>query len=89
LAWSGEGKISKVEISMDGGTDWRGATLSPGPRFEWESWRASVNLSQSGVVELVCRATDAQGHVQPEQRDPGRLDAYVENWYHRIRLVMV
>jgi DMSO/TMAO reductase YedYZ molybdopterin-dependent catalytic subunit len=89
LAWSGQGEISKVEISADGGTNWSDASLSPGDSYEWALWRASVELSQPGVVELVCRASDAAGHTQPGRRDPGRLDGYVENWYHRVPVVVV
>ena len=89
LAWSGEGDISKVEVSADGGTHWGEATLSLRSRYEWASWRASVELSQPGVVELICRATDTRGHSQPDQRDPGRLDGYGQTWYHRVRVVVV
>ncbi len=89
LAWSGEGDISKVEVSADGGTHWGEPTLSLRSRYEWASWRASVELSQRGVVELICRATDTRGHSQPDQRDPGRLDGYGQNWYHRVRVVVV
>src|SRR5437762_6006676 len=89
LAWSGEGDISKVEVSADGGTHWGEATSSLRSRYEWASWRASVELSQPGVVELICRASDTRGHSQPDQRDPGRLDGYGQTWYHRVRVIVV
>jgi molybdenum-dependent oxidoreductase-like protein len=77
LAWCGAGNVRKVEISGDGGAHWSDAAIPPGSRYEWVLWRATVKLSQPGAVELVCRATDAEGHTQPEQREPGRLDEYV------------
>jgi DMSO/TMAO reductase YedYZ molybdopterin-dependent catalytic subunit len=89
LAWSGEGGISKVEVSADGGTDWRDATLTSRSRYEWVWWQASIELRQPGVAQLVCRATDAQGHAQPGERDPGRLDGYGQNWCHRVQIVVV
>lgn len=88
LAWSGEGHISEVSISADRGAHWRKATLDAGGRYEWVLWRASLELSQPGVAEIVCRATDDRGQTQPEQRDPGRLDGYANNWYHRVQVVV-
>jgi DMSO/TMAO reductase YedYZ molybdopterin-dependent catalytic subunit len=89
LAWSGEGEISNVEISTDGGTHWRRAVSASGSGYEWISWQASVELSRRGVVELVCRATDQRGHSQPEQSDPERLDGYTQHWYHRVKVLVV
>ena len=89
LAWSGAGKIDSVEVSPDGGSTWRIASLDSGADLEWVIWKASLELTQPGAVELVARAKDAQGHVQPAERDPARLDAYANNWYHRVRCVVV
>ena len=89
LAWCGGGKVSKVEISSDGGAHWSDAAISPGSRYEWVLWRATVKLSQPGAVELVCRAKDAEGQTQPELRETGRLDEYGQNSYHRVQVVVV
>lgn len=89
LAWSGEGSVVKVEVSGDGGSQWRSAILNPNGRYEWSPWRVSLQMAQTGVVELVCRATDSQGHSQPERRDPVRLDSYANNWYHRVQCIVV
>lgn len=89
LAWSGAGKIDSVEASGDGGGTWRAATLDSGADLEWVVWKASLELTRPGAVELVARAKDAQGHVQPAERDPARLDGYANNWYHRVRCVVV
>ena len=65
LAWSGAGRIVKVEVSSDGGANWREAVLQ-GPvlskaltrfRLPWE-WSGAPAMLQS-------RATDEKGHVQP------------------------
>lgn len=65
LAWSGRGSIKRVEVSVDGGKNWRDATLH-GPilpichtRFTlpWE-WDGKEAILQS-------RCTDDTGYVQP------------------------
>lgn len=89
LAWSGAGKIDSVEVSADAGNAWRTARLDSGADLEWVVWKASLELTRAGAVELVVRAKDAQGRVQPPGRDPARLDGYANNWYHRVRCVVV
>jgi DMSO/TMAO reductase YedYZ molybdopterin-dependent catalytic subunit len=89
LAWCGDGAIAKVEVSIDQGTHWQEAELSRGGRYEWVLWRATMELNAPGAAEIVCRAADTRGRVQPEQRDPERLDGYGQNWYHRVRVLVV
>jgi len=89
LAWSGTGRIVSVEVSADGGVAWRLATLDSGTDFEWTIWKASLELTQRGAVELVARAKDTKGMTQPPERDSTRLDGYTNNWYHRVRCVVV
>ena len=65
LAWSGRGRITRVDVSTDGGKTWLAAqlltALTPKThvRFEhmWQ-WDGSESL-------LMSRATDDQGYVQP------------------------
>jgi sulfane dehydrogenase subunit SoxC len=65
LAWSGRGKVSRVEVSTDGGQTWADASLDQPilPQshtrfhFPW-SWDGSEAI-------LVSRATDETGYVQP------------------------
>jgi sulfane dehydrogenase subunit SoxC len=67
LAWSGRGKIARVEISTDGGRAWQTARLQepPGPvahtRFclDWV-WRGDETVLQS-------RCIDETGYVQPSR----------------------
>jgi DMSO/TMAO reductase YedYZ molybdopterin-dependent catalytic subunit len=63
-AWSGGGvPISRVEISVDG--TWRDAKLDPaaGP-WVWRGWLFDW-AAMPGEHVLACRATDANGVVQP------------------------
>ena len=65
LAWSGAGKISKVEVSADGGKSWAAAALSEPVlskaltrfRLPWR-WNGSPSV-------LMSRATDEKGGGQP------------------------
>ena len=67
LAWSGRGRVTKVEVSIDGGRTWHAARLE-GPlqpkapvRFEylWE-WSGKPAV-------LMSRATDETGAAQPSR----------------------
>jgi sulfane dehydrogenase subunit SoxC len=65
LAWSGYGKVAKVEVSADGGKSWAEAALSAPvlsralTRFRLP-WRWD-----GGPAMLQSRATDETGYVQP------------------------
>ena len=83
LAWSGRGKIARVEVSTDGGKNWHLAALQDPVlpiaqtrfRFPW-IWDGSIAMLQS-------RATDETGYTQPTHRqllgERGPLDGQV---YH-------
>lgn len=67
LAWSGYGKVAKVEVSADGGRSWGEAVLS-GPvlpqavtrfRMAWQ-W-------DGGPAVLASRCSDDTGYVQPSR----------------------
>jgi sulfane dehydrogenase subunit SoxC len=65
LAWSGRGSIKRVDVSVDGGRNWKTATLQTPVlskaltrfRFDWV-WDGSPALLQS-------RCIDDTGYVQP------------------------
>lgn len=65
-AWSGNGPITSVEFSSDGGTSWApaevGGAVSP---YAWQGWRFRWDAGRAGTYELCVRATDAAGNVQP------------------------
>jgi DMSO/TMAO reductase YedYZ molybdopterin-dependent catalytic subunit len=65
-AWSGRGRIVRVEVSTDGGSSWADAELGgDGGDFAWQSWRYRWQVDDPGEYELCCRATDAAKNVQP------------------------
>jgi sulfane dehydrogenase subunit SoxC len=65
LAWSGRGRIAKVDVSVDGGRNWRPARLQ-GPVMDRCLTRFNLDWRWDGKPALVMsRATDESGHVQP------------------------
>jgi sulfane dehydrogenase subunit SoxC len=69
LAWSGYGRVAKVDVSADGGKSWAPAALQEPVlpraltrfRMPWQ-W-------DGGPAVLSSRATDESGHVQPSRSD--------------------
>lgn len=65
LAWSGHGRIRKVEVSADGGKTWRSAELQ-GPVLPTSFTRFRIPWAWDGrPAVLQSRATDETGRVQP------------------------
>jgi sulfane dehydrogenase subunit SoxC len=67
LAWSGHGKITKVEVSADGGKSWADAALQ-GPVLPRCFTRFRAPWAWDGKPAILkSRATDESGYVQPER----------------------
>ena len=68
-AWSGAGPVAGVEVSIDGGASWSDADLGPQPsRWAWAPW-SFLWQAAAGKYELLCRATDRAGNVQPVDQE--------------------
>jgi len=88
LAWSGRGKIARVDISDDGGDTWAAAELQEPVlskcqtrfRYDW-NWDGSDAL-------LMSRATDETGDVQitlEEARTVRETNKEIRHYYNNIR----
>jgi sulfane dehydrogenase subunit SoxC len=65
LAWTGRGRIEKVEVTFDGGRNWQDARLDE-PRFRLAFTRFRLPWQWDGKpVVIASRATDETGYVQP------------------------
>ena len=73
-AWAGEAAVAKVEISADDGKNWSAAKFLDKPAaFAWNLWEFELECAaQRGPAGRQARATDADGHSQPLQRDSDR-----------------
>ena len=68
LAWSGRGKVTQVDVSVDGGHSWRPARLQ-GPVMSKCLTRFNIDWVWDGKPTLIqSRARDETGHVQPSYR---------------------
>ena len=73
-AWTGDGEITKVELSADGGATWNAASLiGVSKRNAWRLWEFDWRTpSRPSQAHLVARAADSLGQTQPAHRDPDR-----------------
>jgi DMSO/TMAO reductase YedYZ molybdopterin-dependent catalytic subunit len=84
-AWSGHTPVSKVDISLDSGRSWQPAELQSAPgRFAWRRFLLTSATPPRGEIEIVARATDEAGHVQPMQCVPWNPRGYCNNMVHRV-----
>jgi len=67
LAWSGHGKIAKVEVSTDAGQTWKEAQLN-GPVLPKAQARFQMDWEWDGKpTKIVSRSTDEKRNVQPDR----------------------
>lgn len=68
-AWSGSGKIVKVEVAIDGGAVvWKEARILPRvSEYGWHAWEFAWEASGAGRHAIRARATDEAGNVQPDE----------------------
>ncbi|TWO71810.1 sulfite dehydrogenase [Caenimonas sedimenti] len=68
LAWSGRGKVKQVDVSVDGGRNWKAARLQ-GPVLDKCLTRFQLDWAWDGKPALLqSRAVDETGYVQPNYR---------------------
>lgn len=67
IAWTGEGAVDRVEVSIDGGTHWNPALLQRFPHqpYAWVRWTLPWNPERGRTYGIVCRARDTAGRMQP------------------------
>ena len=86
-AWSGWGSVVRVEVSVDGGASWSDAQLSePVGAYAWRHWTQRWT-AEAGTHELLVRATDETGRVQPTEQ-PWNHHGLSNNLVQRISVVV-
>jgi DMSO/TMAO reductase YedYZ molybdopterin-dependent catalytic subunit len=86
-AWSGNGEVVRVEVTVDGGSTWQEARLldPPPSSYAWRPWEFEWEAEEPGRHALRARATDATGATQP---DSARWNKYGYG-SNGVRLVVV
>ncbi|MDC7789942.1 sulfite dehydrogenase [Rhodoplanes sp. TEM] len=81
IAWSGRGKVARVDVTLDGGRNWRTARID-GPVFDKSMVRFYAEFDWDGrELFLQSRAMDETGYVQPT-KDELRKVRGVNSVYH-------
>jgi sulfite oxidase len=90
VAFGGGAPIKRVEVSSDGGKTWIDAAFV-GPdlgRFAWRQFALPLRMAAGDYV-MTCRATDAAGQVQPEQRSENAGGYANTSWAdHAVKVVV-
>ena len=86
IAFAGDRGISKVEVSTDGGTTWKSASIKdPLSKYTWVLWSAGFTPAAAPEnYKLVVRATDKTGKVQTAEVRPPFPDG--NTGYHIINI---
>jgi sulfane dehydrogenase subunit SoxC len=81
FAWSGRGTIKRVDVSLDGGRNWRTARID-GPVFDKSLTRFYLDFEWNGEELMVqSRAMDSTGYVQPTKNELRQIRG-VNSIYH-------
>ena len=88
VAWTGEGKIAKVEVSIDEGQTWQPARLiGENQPYGWRQWQYIWEATGSGPRTILCRATDDHGQTQPKT-SPWNPSGFLWNGWDRITVTV-
>ena len=84
VAWGGEEKVVKVEVSMDDGKTWEPARLlGEDLPYAWRQWQFVWNTRVGGMFSVLCRATNSHGDMQPA-RSPWNPSGFLWNGWDRV-----
>jgi DMSO/TMAO reductase YedYZ molybdopterin-dependent catalytic subunit len=89
-AWTGEGDIREMHVSVDFGATWQKTELRPAVnRYAWQHWTTLLKLPKKGYYEIWARAQDSQGRSQPMILPGWNPQGYLNNSCHRIAIQAV
>jgi len=68
IAFGGDGGVSQVELSADGGRNWQPTVLGRDEgTYSFRQWSTQITSPQSGTLTLLVRCTNTKGEVQPAE----------------------
>jgi len=89
-AYAGGGRrVERVEVTTDGGCRWQAAQLDDGAgAWAWRFWQIDLDLPV-GEVEIAVRAWDSAANTQPEEvRQVWNFKGYMNNAWHRVKVIV-
>ena len=88
IAWDGGAGIRTVEVSVDGGRQWRAARLGEDAgRFSWRQWTFPFSSREVGAHTLMVRATSRSGAAQSTALTPNPA-GYHHNLIQAVEIVV-
>jgi DMSO/TMAO reductase YedYZ molybdopterin-dependent catalytic subunit len=88
MAWAGEAKVGKVELSMNEGRTWEPARfVGEDHPYAWRQWQFIWPAKVPGTFTIVCRATDARGNEQPAV-SPWNPSGFLWNGWDRVTVMV-
>jgi DMSO/TMAO reductase YedYZ molybdopterin-dependent catalytic subunit len=88
-AWAGDLTVQRVDVSIDFGATWQGASLeNPRNKYDWQRWIATLRLPSDGYFEIWTRGTDSKGAMQPHIAGFWNPQGYGGNAMHRIAILV-
>ncbi|MCX5723978.1 MAG: sulfite oxidase [Nitrospirae bacterium] len=88
VAWTGEGRIAGVDVSLDEGRTWAQARLiGEDQPYGWRQWQYIWEATTAGPRTILCRATDDRGNRQPE-RSPWNPGGFLWNGWDRVSVTV-
>jgi sulfite oxidase len=88
VAWGGESKVVKVEVSLDEGKTWEPARLvGEDHPYAWRQWQVIWKARAAGQFTILCRATDARGETQPSVT-PWNPSGFLWNGWDRVTITV-
>ena len=88
VAWSGETKVVRIEVSLDEGKTWQPARLvGEDHLYAWKQWQYVWKAKAPGTFTILCRATDAGGAVQPAT-SPWNPSGFLWNGWDRVTVTV-
>nr|MBI3613657.1 sulfite oxidase [Nitrospirota bacterium] len=86
VAWTGEGRIVRVEVSTDDGQTWEPARLvGEDTPYAWRQWQFLWQPKGAGLRTILSRATDDRGQVQP-MTSPWNPGGFLWNGVDRVQV---
>jgi sulfite dehydrogenase len=89
IAFDGGSGIQKVELSEDGGMQWREARLGKNlGKYSFREWSLPITATRRGPLELRVRATTLSGETQPTEATWNPA-GYARNVIESVKVVVV